>query len=233
MLIVFGALIATVSLIGIGIDWIGRPLRGRRFVPRIYRYDDEIPLDSPALLLSVPASAPPAPAPSAPVRAPARANAASRPAHPPVPTVGPEHDRRPAAADRSPVRVRSRSAFSDSIGDIDPEPPESLVARPPVRDDIDAWSVGMALDTWADGQRPTMAVRAERFWQSVASKLAAESPFDHETRDRLRSGRPPRRRNPRTGELETMQLVGLRAASRPDDVRMHWPDDTVDPWSGR
>ena len=38
-------------------------------------------------------------------------------------------------------------------------------------------------------------------------------------------------RNPRTGEVEAPELVGLRAASRRDEVRIRWSDDAFDPWS--
>ena len=46
MMIVFSALMALIALVTIGIDWIGKPLKHRRFIPRIYRFDDEkLPVD--------------------------------------------------------------------------------------------------------------------------------------------------------------------------------------------
>ena len=46
ILIVFSALMALIALVTIGIDWIGKPLKHRRFIPHIYRFDDEkLPVD--------------------------------------------------------------------------------------------------------------------------------------------------------------------------------------------
>ena len=45
LLIVFAALMAVISLVAIAIDWVGRPLKNRRFIPRIYRYEDEVAPD--------------------------------------------------------------------------------------------------------------------------------------------------------------------------------------------
>ncbi len=47
ILIVFSALMALIALVTIGIDWISKPLKNRRFIPRIYRFDDEkLPVDA-------------------------------------------------------------------------------------------------------------------------------------------------------------------------------------------
>jgi len=40
-LAIFGALMVVLAVLGIVVDWIGKPLRNRKFVPRIYRYADE------------------------------------------------------------------------------------------------------------------------------------------------------------------------------------------------
>jgi len=46
-IIVFAALMALIALVTVGIDWIGKPLKHRRFIPRIYRFEDEkLPLDA-------------------------------------------------------------------------------------------------------------------------------------------------------------------------------------------
>jgi len=46
ILIVFSALMALIALVTIGIDWVGKPLKNRRFIPRMYRFDDEkLPID--------------------------------------------------------------------------------------------------------------------------------------------------------------------------------------------
>ena len=90
----------------------------------------------------------------------------------------------------------------------------------------------MALDARVDDRKPTLAVKAERFWQTAARSMTI-SHFDDDDRARMGAGKAPRRHNPRTGQLETMQLVGLRQASQESAVRMRWPDDAVDPWSAQ
>lgn len=42
LLLVFAALMLVISMLAIGVDWVGKPLRHRRFAPRIYRYPDEL-----------------------------------------------------------------------------------------------------------------------------------------------------------------------------------------------
>jgi hypothetical protein len=47
ILIVFSALMALIAVVTIGIDWIGKPLKNRRFIPRMYRFEDEkLPVDA-------------------------------------------------------------------------------------------------------------------------------------------------------------------------------------------
>tara|TARA_B110000914_G_C15277474_1_gene360436 strand:+ start:319 stop:591 length:273 start_codon:yes stop_codon:yes gene_type:complete len=88
----------------------------------------------------------------------------------------------------------------------------------------------MALDMTLNDQKPSLAIKAERFWMATA-EATSNSHFDQDDIDRMGSGKAPRRVNPRTGRTEAMQLTGLRQASDRDDVRMRWPDDSVDPWS--
>ena len=65
----------------------------------------------------------------------------------------------------------------------------------------------------------------------ASAEAAHGSHFDADDIDRMASGKAPRRTNPRTGRTEAMQLTGLRQASVCEDVRMRWPDESVDPWS--
>lgn len=41
LFIAFGALMLIAALLGVAIDWFGKPLRHRRFVPKVYRFPDE------------------------------------------------------------------------------------------------------------------------------------------------------------------------------------------------
>lgn len=44
LIIVFAAVMCLIAMLAIGVDWIGKPIRNRKFVPRIYRYEDEADL---------------------------------------------------------------------------------------------------------------------------------------------------------------------------------------------
>lgn len=248
LLIVFAAFMAVIALVAIAIDWVGRPLRNRRFIPRIYRYDDEIldvPFDQP-VAMPVGAAAPVAvaavPVPVAvvpmagpPVLAPTDAE--------PAPVTGaPGH----AAAELAPgflsepapqAAPPTREAFTATVAEDDSETVfdtgsrrRGIASTVPVAAAA-AWNPGMALDARVGDRKPTVSVKAERFWKDTAAHLGEHSHFDERSRELMREGKPPRRRNPRTGDVEAMELVGLRAAARRGDVRMRWPDDAVDPWS--
>ena len=253
ILIVFSALMALIALVTIGIDWIGKPLKHRRFIPRIYRFDDEkLPTDAyghTRLPTQAAASPPPGygvgvqthPAPHMQVRAP-------QPTQPP-PVVVAHVDRSnetvrvPIAAEADPAPAASvaaaatsapsTSAFSELLGPDSGEH-SRIAGRTIAGQDADApaatWQIGMAIDLADEGRKPSLAVKAERFWSTTANAMAA-SHFDDENLARMAAGKAPRRLNPRTGRTEAMQLTGLRQASTHDQVRMRWPDEAADPWA--
>ena len=121
-----------------------------------------------------------------------------------------------------------------AVATVEPVPPptdHSAIAVASARADLpSAWRPGMALDARVADRKPTLAVKAQRFWKTAAT-ASAVTHFDHDNLTLMNDGKAPRRLNPRTGKIETMQLVGLRRASRAGSVRMRWPGDAVDPWS--
>ena len=274
ILIVFSALMALIALVTIGIDWIGKPLKHRRFIPRMYRFDDEkLPIDEygnttfDALDGGQYAHAPQHLAPIAYAQpGPQQQMQVQVPGYTPVqPDTAETSDDRANATVVVPVQApprqvakldpalaasstASRSAFTDSLAQDDAGSfDQSLVAdesdlaahsmiagtgatiEPPSSSGR-AWESGMALDMTVDDQKPSLAVKAERFWIATAD-ANADSHFDEDDLTRMAEGKAPRRTNPRTGKTEAMQLTGLRQASATSDVRMRWPDDAVDPWS--
>jgi hypothetical protein len=274
ILIVFSALMALIALVTIGIDWIGKPLKHRRFIPHIYRFDDEkLPVDEygnttlghalgePADVAPVPHLVPmPYIQPGThllplqildhlPSTISAQAPIPSLIAELANPTVAvPTQPNPRKIAQLAPAvaasSIASQSAFTDSLA---PDGPVASLDEPPgmfahstiagTRSDPamptsseQAWVPGMALDMTLNDQKPSLAIKAERFWMATA-EATSNSHFDQDDIDRMGSGKAPRRVNPRTGRTEAMQLTGLRQASDRDDVRMRWPDDSVDPWS--
>jgi len=271
MMIVFSALMALIALVTIGIDWIGKPLKHRRFIPRIYRFDDEkLPVDEygnttfvseldeqqpPLLAMYQPGPQPmaspqaqhhPMAQPLASAMLPTQSTEAER-----TVAIAAQPSPRPVATIDSDVAASataSRSAFTDSLAvpkAAQPTPSDAnslqlpdhaLIAgtagaTPSTATSTDlTWTPDMPLDTTIDDQKPSLAIKAERFWMASA-EAAHGSHFDADDIDQMASGKAPRRTNPRTGRTEAMQLTGLRQASVCEDVRMRWPDESVDPWS--
>lgn len=234
ILIVFSALMALIALVTIGIDWIGKPLKNRRFIPRIYRFEDEkLPVDAYGNTdFSAHRVAPQQPARVAP---PAQQAQPAQPIPPARPVRGDQRAPRTVAR----VPARTATAFSDSLA---PAAAASASADPmagarstiagtetPVRT-TRPWKPGMALDASVEDRKPNLATKAERYWMTTAETVG-QSHFDDDDIARMIAGKAPRRVNPRTGKAETMQLTGLRRASAHADVRMRWPDDAVDPWN--
>ncbi len=271
LLIVFAALMAVISLVAIAIDWVGRPLKNRRFIPRIYRYEDEVspldvaPLPSPLVAAGPPLSAAPpvsvtppvlaapasmAPAVSMPPLAPPPASMA--PASPPIvkpstTTVAASLAPRPPSATGPVAPATTTSAFQDNVGlnsdagdageitgdtgDTGDSARPRGIAETVRSQSATAWTPDMPLDARVDDANPTPDEKAQRYWMATAHGVGATTHFDDVNLARMALGKAPTRRNPRTGDVEAMELVGLRASSHRSDVRMKWPDETVDPWS--
>ena len=124
------------------------------------------------------------------------------------------------------------SAFQAAVETRDPfDGAHARIARTVTEAAAPVWLPNMPLDARVGDRKPTVAVKAERFWKAQAAHLGDHGHFDESERQRMAGGKPPRRRNPRTGDLEAMELVGLRAAADRSDVRMRWPGDSIDPWS--
>lgn len=244
VVIVFAALMALVALVAVAIDWVGKPLRHRRFIPRLYRYEDELPFELQPAPVGVALEAP---APAQPVRADTsrRARRGARRARPapadqaePAVAVAPSVlAPGPVVMPTAPPMAGAPAAFSANLAPEAPAFAQATRSQIAGRGDTappstaDKWQPGLPLDTLLNSRKPTVAVKAERYWISLGAQLTPGSHFDDEMKSEMLSGRAPSRRNPRTGRSERMQLEGLRSASSLDDVRMHWPDAAVDPWS--
>lgn len=247
LIIVFAALIAIVALAAIALDWVGKPLRGRRFIARVYRFDDELNGTNPAPPMVVPVPAPTW-APQPPLAAlvdvpndPAAAEAVdvsafSESAFAPPSTLARGIPQVDVGATAAPATAATASGANvwDALTRVDDDSEGSsvVVASGAAPEAALEWHPGMPLDAAAGGRDPTTAVKAERFWRAAARSSSA-SHFGRRDRERMDGGKAPRRRNPRTGRVESMQLSGLREASDEASVRMFWPDDSVDPWAQR
>ena len=127
----------------------------------------------------------------------------------------------------------SKAAAHGGLGvfdqDLDDDGPATEAVAPvqPQR-----WQPGDSVHRLDDNGDPaTPALIRERYWRNVAATAGAAM-FGADNVDRMAAGRGPRRRNPRTGEIETMRLPDVDSSGGSLPVPS-WPDDAVDPFASR
>ncbi len=127
--------------------------------------------------------------------------------------------RRPLASLRQPVRLGtfSESGVEPLLGTFDPDMP--FVVEPTMP--RGRWSVGAnPLMLSRSGKPPTAATLRTRVWKNHAG----DPMWGAANQERMRAGRPPHRRNPLTGKVETA-VVDLRTA------RPGWKGELLDPFA--
>jgi hypothetical protein len=209
LFIAFGAIMLVIALAAVAVDWVGKPLRHRKFVPKVYRYPDERrprgssvrPTEWSDRSFVLPVAAPP-----------------------PRPGIGGAPA--PSAAGHGAIHA-GLSVFDQDIdaNNDDGRPTAAVEAARPK-----AWQPGDSVHQPDDhGEPPRPALVRERYWRNVAATAGAAM-FGADNVDRMAAGRGPRRRNPRTGELETMRLPDVDDTGTSLPVPS-WPDDAVDPFA--
>lgn len=208
LMIVFGALMAIVAVVAIAIDWVGKPMRGRRFIPRVYRFDDELepvalsrqvaapPVMMPMGTPPMPYHVPPMPnqVPSAFSNSIGTAETGSTPSANdtwnPDPTVVAVPAVGMPSAPASSI-VQSPQPLDDPAGDNWEDWDELLQSAPDnAISGVDpeatqdwggaaTWETSMALDAVVGGQRPTPIDMAERYWKTVAVSASANLDATH------------------------------------------------------
>jgi hypothetical protein len=104
---------------------------------------------------------------------------------------------------------------------------KSLLAAS-ARDAILYWKKGDNIfDLTTKGREPVWSTIARRYWKNESIKGDALKKWDVENVWRMYEGRAPRRRNPKTGEIEGMELhhhpIPRRHGGR--DFIEVWPDE--------
>ena len=104
----------------------------------------------------------------------------------------------------------------------EPEPTDEPEPEPAVAAAA-GWTIGdEPLAMTRSGKPPTSTTVRARVWKNLAA-VAADATWDDDNRERMRSGKAPRRRNPLTGRPELAVVdTELGTAS--------WPDTAVDPF---
>jgi len=124
--------------------------------------------------------------------------------------------------------VAGSGAFS-ALVDGAPAPNRLIVTPEQATSEPGVWKPGESL--WAPtgrGTKPSPATVRRRFWQSAAVLIPGIRWYGVDNIERMIGGSPPRRRNRRTGKLETMQVSGLRASGDNTVSRPFWPGEEPD-----
>ncbi len=260
LFLAFGAVMLVVALLAVAVDWFGKPLRHRRFVPKIYRFPDErqprhsqvrrTDWSDASLVLPVversdvhlvrypdpggPGTGLPTPSPYLDPGPPTAQ----------VPVVDPEVDGLPSfeAGDEGASALEGLVTVEDLEGTarrtVEAEVEESRPEATTEDDDApDAprragWETGQyVFNLTPDGRDPSTTTIRNRYWKNVAATPGA-SIFGADNMTRMRAGKAPQRLNHRTGKQETMRLPssGWDAEDGSTPVPA-WPATEVDPFA--
>ena len=233
--IAFGAVMLVVALLGVAIDWFGKPLRHRRFVPKIYRFPEErqpkrskvreTPWSDTSFVLPV-VDQPP----DQPIRYPDPHAAAGRFGEPPHQQVpAPELLAADGGEPTMPVEVVT---MEDRLETDAPEvlPINRPTSTPPQR--TSGWRPGEnVFNLTKTGAGPSTTTIRRRFWRNVAITSGAAM-FGDDNVNRMQAGDPPTRRNPRTGRVESMRLPRATYEQADGETPVpEWPDPEPDPFA--
>jgi len=232
----FGTVMLVVALLGVAIDWFGKPMRHRKFIPKIYRYPNERhrrPPARPILESSAPFQA--APIPVLPARSASGAPAldldegptALAPA-PLEPAPGPQSNGDSAAA----------PSFDGLDVEIDTDPAPTLITVEdlaqvgPAHGRAQGWSPGdYVYNLTASGNEPSPSTVRARYWRNVGAAPGA-AVFGVENVRRMSEGKAPRRRNARSGKSESMRLPSVDYVDSGGETPVpSWPETSIDPFS--
>ncbi len=245
----FGAIMLIISLIGVAIDWFGTPLRHRKFIPKAYKFPDERLFRSDVL------SAEKETGPQSSREHDEGSNyrnvmAVAKPERAPTKLSGnTDSEQATVGISESPkgeVKVPVEPSAREETNDKRPEvmlDAESELAKSSAAADFEATTAGIRLRGWSPGDdiynltkigsEPTPSTVRSRFWKNVGVSPGAII-FGANNVERLRDGKPPRRRNPRTSKYETMKVHLLSYEDGHGRTPIpNWPSSSVDPFGDR
>jgi hypothetical protein len=259
--IAFAAIMFVIALIGAAIDWFGTPLRHRKFIPKAYRFPDERlfrneklhnsnlthfqkNLDDSAFLGSVESAPERVPEPS-----PQNNDFLVEQEDPNLINV---------LSSTSTLNDESAPVDTPDVELIDGTDPMKIVLidndnqqkDPPSRELEEPLPVGLQVVTkgsetfrlrgWTpggyifnlthDGREPSPATVRTRYWKNVGAE-AGSAIFGTANIERMCDGKPPQRRNYRTGKLETMRITPISFQESSGEIPIpYWPSTAVDPF---
>ena len=253
LFLAFGAAMLVVALLGVAVDWFGKPLRHRRFVPKIYRFPDErqprhsqirrTDWSDSSLVLPVVESSNerlvrypdprlrhqglPTPTPAVDAGPPTIQ----------VPVVDLDADEQPFTAPVEPSSIDGIVTLEDIAGDdadvVDTHTDPEAEATPPAdHDRPQGWQTGQyVFNLTPDGREPSATTVRTRYWKNVAATPGA-SIFGDGNLERMKTGKAPQRLNHRTGKQETMRLPSVQWSDADGTTPVPaWPANEIDPFA--
>ena len=245
----FGAIMLIIALIGVAIDWFGTPLRHRKFIPKAYKFPDERLFRS-EIFSSGKESGPPTSSKHhegsnyRDVIAVAKPESAFTKL-----SADTDFNQATVGVSESPkgeVKVPFEPSAGEETIDRSPEvmlDAKSELAKSSEAPEFEAATAGIRLQGWSPGDdiynltkigsEPTPSTVRSRFWKNVGVAPGARI-FGANNVERLRDGKPPQRRNPRTSKYETMKVHLLSYEDGHGRTPIpNWPNSSVDPFGDR
>ena len=245
----FGAIMLIIALIGVAIDWFGTPLRHRKFIPKAYKFPDERLYRSDVFSFErrtdiqtstehlegskygdVIAVAEPEN-----VQTESSANGDSNEAIVEISENSKGEVKLPVksgAGEETIDRASELIIGAEAESAKSSEAPEFEAATAGIR--LQGWSPGDDIyNLTKSGSEPTPSTVRSRFWKNVGVSPGAII-FGANNVERLRDGKPPQRRNPRTSKYETMKVHLLSYEDGHGRTPIpNWPNSSVDPFGDR
>ena len=238
----FGAIMLIIALIGVAIDWFGKPLRHRKFIPKAYKFPDERLFRSDVFN--------PAGETGIQTRNDYSPDSGSKDlialAEPDVNTSSIEAvvgiSESSETSVNEPVALNGNGDVKDRDSDVtlsiktksDQSNETKELESPIVGIRLRGWSPGDDIyNLTKNGSEPTPSTVRSRFWKNVGVSSGATI-FGATNVERLRDGKPPQRRNPRTSKYETMKVHLLSYEDGQGRTPIpNWPNSSVDPFGDR
>jgi len=241
----YGAIMLIIALVGVAIDWFGKPLRHRKFIPKAYKFPDERHFRS-EIFNSKPLTSAPS------VVAPQRISEGQTSL-----TDGDSNQLTATTNEEtsgSEIVVADSNDFSEaekkieessgsiiSVGkDIEPEERQNKLNLTENESSTQGQTGLLRLQGWSpggyiynltqSGSEPSPSTVRSRFWKNVGV-APGSALFGSDNVTRLREGKPPQRRNPRTNKIETMKVLLLSYEEGKGITPIpQWPTNDVDPF---
>tara|TARA_B100000131_G_scaffold320188_1_gene367695 strand:+ start:1035 stop:1796 length:762 start_codon:yes stop_codon:yes gene_type:complete len=242
--IAFAAIMLVIALIGAAIDWVGTPLKHRKFVPKAYRFPDERlfrneslhHLDIPSPTLSSESTS----FKEELVTIEAQDSSQDGDAidvltlealiQPDTKEQINDHDQlanyTPAEIAKEKISIEEQDEITFDVREDLSSPKKHEAALR-----LSGWKPGGYIyNLTQDGREPSPATVKTRYWKNVGA-ASGSAIFGTQNIERMKEGKPPQRRNYKSGKIETMRISPKSFEESEGQIPIpYWPSNAVDPF---